>query len=27
MRFPQEDWYILPALETLYYALGAYWEQ
>ena len=27
MRFPQDDWYILPALETLYYALGAYWEQ
>jgi methylene-fatty-acyl-phospholipid synthase len=27
MRFPQDDWYILPALETLYYVLGAYWEQ
>ncbi len=27
MRFPQDDWYLLPALETLYYVLGAYWEQ
>ena len=27
MRSPQDDWYILPALETLYYVLGAYWEQ
>jgi methylene-fatty-acyl-phospholipid synthase len=23
MRFPHADWYALPALETLYYALGA----
>ena len=27
MRFPAADWYLLPALETLYYALGAYWER
>jgi phosphatidyl-N-methylethanolamine N-methyltransferase len=27
MRFPHPDWYLLPALETLYYALGAYLEQ
>jgi methylene-fatty-acyl-phospholipid synthase len=27
MRFPQDDWYILPALETVYYALGAYLER
>ena len=27
MRFPHDDWYILPALETLYYALGAYFER
>jgi methylene-fatty-acyl-phospholipid synthase len=23
MRFPHHDWYLLPALETLYYVLGA----
>jgi len=23
MRFPNDDWIVLPALETLYYALGA----
>jgi phosphatidyl-N-methylethanolamine N-methyltransferase len=23
MRFPRDDWFVLPALETLYYAVGA----
>jgi len=23
VRFPHDDWYIIPALETAYYALGA----
>ena len=27
MRFPYGDWYALPALETIYYALGARLEQ
>ena len=27
MRFPHGDWFVLPALETVYYALGAYCEQ
>lgn len=27
MRFPHTDWIALPIVETLYYALGAYWEQ
>jgi phosphatidyl-N-methylethanolamine N-methyltransferase len=27
MRFPHDDWYMLPALETMYYILGAYFEQ
>jgi methylene-fatty-acyl-phospholipid synthase len=27
MRFPHDDWYLLPILETLYYVLGAYFEQ
>ncbi|MGO9449470.1 MAG: methyltransferase [Candidatus Binataceae bacterium] len=27
MRFPHQDWMALPALETVYYALGAYFEQ
>jgi len=27
MRFPHPDGYVLPLLETLYYALGARWEQ
>ena len=27
MRFPHGDWFGLPALETVYYALGAYCEQ
>jgi hypothetical protein len=26
MRFPHHDWYMLPALETVYYMLGAYFE-
>ena len=27
MRFPHGDWFVLPALEAVYYALGAYCEQ
>jgi methylene-fatty-acyl-phospholipid synthase len=27
LRFPHEDWYVLPALETGYYILAAYFEQ
>jgi hypothetical protein len=27
VRFPHDDWYVLPALETVYYAVGAYFEQ
>ncbi len=27
VRFPHPDWYVLPALETLYYVCGAYFEQ
>ena len=27
MRFPHGDWYILPMLETVYYAVGTYYEQ
>jgi hypothetical protein len=27
MRFPHDDWFILPALETLYYSVGAYFER
>jgi phosphatidyl-N-methylethanolamine N-methyltransferase len=27
MRFPHDDWYLLPALETVYYGLGAYFER
>lgn len=27
MRFPHDDWYLLPALETVYYGLGARFEQ
>lgn len=27
MRFPHDDWYLLPLVETVYYALGAYVEQ
>ncbi len=26
-RFPYDDWYILPVLQTGYYVLGAYLEQ
>lgn len=26
-RFPHDDWYLLPCLETVYYALGAYYER
>jgi phosphatidyl-N-methylethanolamine N-methyltransferase len=25
-RFPHDDWMLIPALETLYYALGAHFE-
>ena len=27
VRFPHEDWYLLPILETVYYACSAYLEQ
>ncbi len=27
IRFPQSDWFFLPALETFYYAAGAYLER
>jgi methylene-fatty-acyl-phospholipid synthase len=27
MRFPHDDWYLLPAVETVYYVLGAYFER
>lgn len=27
MRFPHDDWYILPVLETVYYLAGAHFEQ
>jgi methylene-fatty-acyl-phospholipid synthase len=27
MRFPHDDWWMLPILETVYYALGAYFER
>jgi len=26
-QFPQSDWFLLPALETLYYTVGTYLEQ
>jgi methylene-fatty-acyl-phospholipid synthase len=26
-RFPHDDWFVLPAVETIYYAAGAYLEQ
>jgi hypothetical protein len=26
VRFPHGDWLVLPALETVYYALGARFE-
>jgi methylene-fatty-acyl-phospholipid synthase len=27
MRFPHNDWLMLPSLETVYYILGSYFEQ
>jgi methylene-fatty-acyl-phospholipid synthase len=27
MRFPHDDWFILPILETAYYIAGAYFER
>ncbi len=27
MRFPHPDWYMLPVLETVFYILGAHFEQ
>lgn len=27
MRFPYDDWVVLPLIETVYYVLGAYYEQ
>ncbi|HVO70401.1 MAG TPA: methyltransferase, partial [Aggregatilineaceae bacterium] len=27
MRFPHDDWYLLPALETVYYVLGTHFER
>jgi len=27
MRFPHEDWYLIPALESVYYGVGAYLER
>jgi phosphatidyl-N-methylethanolamine N-methyltransferase len=27
MRFPHDDWYVIPALESVYYAVGAYLER
>ena len=27
MRFPYDDWYVLPILQTGYYLLGSYFEQ
>lgn len=27
MRFPHDDWYLLPTLQTVYYIAGAYFEQ
>src|SRR5262249_4413175 len=27
LQFPRPDWYVIPTLETLYYALGAYFER
>ncbi len=26
MRFPHADWFFLPAVETVYYSVGAYFE-
>jgi hypothetical protein len=27
IRFPHADWFLLPTLETVYYVVGAYFEQ
>lgn len=27
MRFPHGDWFVVPAIETVYYAVGAYYER
>ena len=27
MRFPHDDWFILPTVQTLFYAIGVYLEQ
>jgi len=27
MRFPYDDWAVLPLIETVYYVLGAYYER
>ena len=27
MRFPNEDWYVVPMLETGYYLIGCYFEE
>lgn len=27
MRFPRPDWFLLPALETVYYAVGTWFEE
>lgn len=27
LRAPSPDWYVVPAIETVYYAVGARWEQ
>jgi hypothetical protein len=27
MRFPHADWFMLPALETVYYVVGAHLER
>jgi methylene-fatty-acyl-phospholipid synthase len=27
LRFPHDDWYLLPTLQTVYYVVGAYFEQ
>ena len=27
LQFPRADWYAIPALESVYYALGAYFER
>lgn len=27
MRYPAPDWSVIPALETLYYAIGAFFEE